>query len=40
MGWKMDDAIELIQGRRPMADLAEVGVSSVESFPNGPELID
>ena len=40
MGWKLDDAMELIQGRRPVADFAEVYVSSVENFLNGSELID
>ena len=24
MGWKLDDVMELIQGRRPVADFAEV----------------
>ena len=40
MGWKLDDAMELIQGRRPVADFAEVYVSSVENFLNGAQLID
>lgn len=40
MGWKLDDVMELIQGRRPVADFAEVYVSSVDNFLNGAELID
>jgi len=32
MGWNMDDAMELIEGRRPVADFAEVYVKSVEEF--------
>jgi len=32
MGWNMDDAMELIEGRRPVADFAEVYVRSVEEF--------
>ena len=32
MGWSLHDAIELIQGRRPVADFADVYVRSVEEF--------
>ena len=32
MGWTIDDAIEMIQGKRPVADFAEVYVESVERF--------
>ncbi len=32
MGWSVDDAMQLIEGRRPVADLAEVYVQSVEQF--------
>jgi protein-tyrosine phosphatase len=35
MGWNLDDAIELIEKRRPVADLAEVYVQSVERFLDG-----
>jgi|SRR4051812_36191437 protein-tyrosine phosphatase len=38
MGWSVKDAIELIQGRRPVADFADVYVRSVEGFLNGSEL--
>ncbi|HEY1802257.1 MAG TPA: dual specificity protein phosphatase [Terriglobales bacterium] len=31
-GWAMEDARELIQGRRPVADFADVYVQSVERF--------
>ena len=31
-GWTMEDAKELIQGRRPLADFADVYVQSVERF--------
>jgi protein-tyrosine phosphatase len=34
MGWELEDAKELIQGRRPVADFAQVYVESVESFLN------
>ncbi len=37
MGWELDDAKELIQGRRPVADFAEVYVESVEKFLEGVE---
>jgi hypothetical protein len=32
MGWKMEDALDLIEGRRPSADFADVYVRSVENF--------
>ena len=32
MGWSLEDAMELIEGRRPVADFAEVYVRSVEAF--------
>jgi protein-tyrosine phosphatase len=32
MGWKLGEAMELIQERRPVADFAEVYVRSVEEF--------
>ena len=32
MGWKLQDAMDLIQGRRPVADFADVYVRSVEEF--------
>jgi predicted protein tyrosine phosphatase len=35
MGWELEDAMELIEGRRPVADFAEVYVESVERFLNG-----
>ncbi len=35
MGWKVEDAMELIEGRRPVADFAEVYVRSVEEFLDG-----
>jgi|SRR5271163_4905327 len=35
MGWKVEDAMDLIEGRRPAADFAEVYVRSVEDFLNG-----
>ena len=31
-GWSLDDASALIEGRRPVADLADVYVRSVEEF--------
>jgi protein-tyrosine phosphatase len=39
MGWTLDDAMDLIQGRRPAADFAEVYVRSVENFLKGRELL-
>jgi protein-tyrosine phosphatase len=35
LGWKLEDAIELIEGRRPAADFADVYVRSVEEFLDG-----
>ena len=35
MGWTVDDAMEMIQTKRPVADFAEVYVQSVENFLNG-----
>ncbi|HZC25221.1 MAG TPA: dual specificity protein phosphatase [Candidatus Binatia bacterium] len=35
MGWTIDDAMEMIQAKRPVADFAEVYVQSVEKFLNG-----
>lgn len=32
MGWGLEDAMQLIEGRRPVADFAEVYVLSVEKF--------
>jgi hypothetical protein len=32
MGWKLNDAMDLIERERPVADFAEVYVSSVEKF--------
>jgi protein-tyrosine phosphatase len=32
MGWRLEKAMELIEGRRPVADFAEVYVRSVEEF--------
>lgn len=35
MGWSVDDAMVLIEGRRPVADFAEVYVRSVEKYLKG-----
>jgi hypothetical protein len=35
MGWKLDDARELIEARRPVADFADVYFQSVERFLDG-----
>lgn len=35
MGWGISEAMDLIQGRRPVADFAEVYVTSVEEFLDG-----
>src|SRR5208282_2229190 len=35
MGWKVEDAMDLIEARRPAADFAEVYVLSVEGFLKG-----
>ena len=32
LGWKVGEAMQLIEGRRPVVDFAEVYVSSVERF--------
>jgi hypothetical protein len=32
MGWDLDDAMQLIETRRPVADFADVYVRSVEKF--------
>jgi protein-tyrosine phosphatase len=32
MGWPLDDAMELLEGRRPVVDFADVYVQSVEEF--------
>ena len=37
MGWTLEDAMDLIEGRRPVADFAEVYVRSVEDFLKGRE---
>jgi protein-tyrosine phosphatase len=35
MGWKVEDAMQLIEARRPVADFADVYVRSVEEFLDG-----
>jgi protein-tyrosine phosphatase len=35
MGWTVEDAMDLIETRRPAADFADVYVRSVEKFLNG-----
>ena len=35
MGWTVEDAMDLIEGRRPVADFAEVYVRSVEDYLKG-----
>jgi hypothetical protein len=35
MGWTVEDAMDLIEKKRPVADFAEVYVRSVEEFLNG-----
>ena len=35
MGWAMEDALDLIEARRPVADFADVYVRSVENFLHG-----
>lgn len=35
MGWSLEDGIQLIERRRPVADLAEVYVESVKRFLDG-----
>jgi hypothetical protein len=32
MGWELEDAMQLIEGRRPVADFADVYVDSVREF--------
>jgi len=32
MGWTLEDGMDLIEGRRPVADFADVYVRSVENF--------
>ena len=32
IGWEVNEAMELIEGRRPVADFADVYVESVEKF--------
>ncbi|HTU41088.1 MAG TPA: dual specificity protein phosphatase [Candidatus Aquilonibacter sp.] len=39
MGWSLEDAMDLIEGRRPAADFAEVYVRSVENFLRGRESL-
>jgi len=35
MGWELKDAMDLIEGKRPVADFADVYVESVEKFLDG-----
>lgn len=35
MGWELKDAMDLIEGRRPVADFADVYVESVEKYLDG-----
>jgi hypothetical protein len=35
MGWTVEDAMDFIQAKRPVADFAEVYVQSVEEFLAG-----
>jgi hypothetical protein len=35
LGWTVEDAMDLIEGRRPVADFADVYVRSVEEFLSG-----
>jgi protein tyrosine phosphatase (PTP) superfamily phosphohydrolase (DUF442 family) len=37
MGWSVEDAMQLIEGRRPVADFADVYVKSVEEYLDGRE---
>ncbi len=39
LGWPLEDAMDLIEGRRPAADFAEVYVRSVENFLRGRESL-
>jgi protein-tyrosine phosphatase len=34
MGWNVEDAVQMIEARRPVADFADVYVESVERFLN------
>jgi protein-tyrosine phosphatase len=34
MGWNLEDAVQMIETRRPVADFADVYVESVEKFLN------
>ena len=38
MGWDLEEAMRLIEGRRPVADFADVYVRSVERFLDGRDL--
>ena len=38
MGWEMEEAMQVIQGRRPVVDFADVYVQSVEGFLRQREL--
>ena len=38
MGWEIDEAMQVIQGRRPVVDFADVYVRSVEGFLRQREL--
>jgi hypothetical protein len=38
MGWTLDDARDLIEGKRASADFADVYVRSVENYLKGREL--
>jgi protein-tyrosine phosphatase len=38
MGWELEDAMELIQKKRPVADFADVYVRSVERFLEGSDF--
>ncbi len=35
MGWELKDAMDLIEGKRPVADFADVYVESVEKYLDG-----
>jgi protein-tyrosine phosphatase len=39
MGWDLEDAMTLIENKRPQADFAEIYVSSVENFLAIKELL-
>jgi len=34
MGWEVEDAVQMIEARRPVVDFADVYVESVERFLN------